>query len=200
MAQSFSNKIKEFQATLKNMPGTEKNAEALSRIIASVAASQTILRELGSRGMVSELKEYVDTIEKLMKSVSSIKIPKRPAMRSDSPKKNEQELLKYQRRLEKLNVVFDEYNKKVQKANEKAAMFASFTKHGYDKAEEIKDSKYTGDDELEEKNRQKLREFNELRRKEAERDYREAAAQVEREERQRQQEQARRFKALKTST
>ena len=132
MAQSFSNKIKEFQAALKNMPGTEKNAEALSRIIASVAASQTILRELGSSGMVSELKEYVDTIEKLMKSVSSIKIPKRPAMRSDSPKKNEQELLKYQRRLEKLNVVFDEYNKKVQKANEKVEIFASFTKPGTD--------------------------------------------------------------------
>ena len=103
------------------MPGTEKNAEALSRIIASVAASQDfVLRELGSRGMVSELKEYIDTIEKLMNSVSSIKIPKRPAMHSDSPKKNEQELLKYQRRLEKLNVVFDEYNKKVQKANEKS--------------------------------------------------------------------------------
>lgn len=200
MAQSFSNKIKEFQAALKNMPGTEKNAEALSRIIASVAASQDILRELGSRGMVSELKEYIDTIEKLMKSVSSIKIPKRPAMHSDSPKKNEQELLRYQRRLEKLNVVFDEYNKKVQKANEKAAMFAHFTKHGYDKAEEIKDSKFTGDDELAEENRQRLREFNELRRKEAERDYREAAAQIEREERQRQQEEARRFKLLKTST
>lgn len=200
MAQSFSNKIKEFQAALKNMPGTEKNAEALSRIIASVAASQDILRELGSRGMVSELKEYIDTIEKLMKSVSSIKIPKRPAMHSDSPKKNEQELLKYQKRLEKLNIVFDDYNKKVQKANEKAAMFARFTKHGYDKSEEIKDSKYTGDDELAEKNRQRLRELNELRRKEAERDYREAAAQIEKEERQRQQEEARRFKALKTST
>lgn len=128
MAQSFSNKIKEFQAALKNMPGTEKNAEALSRIIASVAASQDVLRELGSRGMVSELKEYIDTIEKLMKSVSSIKIPKRSAMHSDSPKKNAQELLKYQRRLEKLNAVFDDYNEKVQKANEKAAMFANFTK------------------------------------------------------------------------
>lgn len=199
MAQSFSNKIKEFQAALKNMPGTEKNAEALSRIIASVAASQDVLRELGSRGMVSELKEYIDTIEELMKSVSSIKIPKRPAMHSGSPKKNAQELLKYQRRLEKLNVVLDDYNEKVQKANEKAAIFANFTKHGYDKSEEIKQSKYTGDDELAEKNRQKLREFNELRRKEAERDYREAAAQIEREERQRQQEEARRFKALKTS-
>lgn len=163
MAQSFSNKIKEFQAALKGMPGTEKNAEALSRIIASVAASQDILSELDSRGMVSELKEYLYTIEKLMKSVSSIKIPKRPAMYSDSPKKNQQELLRYQRRLEKLNVVLDDYNKKVQKANEKAAMFAHFTKHGYDKSEEIRDSKYTGDDELAEKNRQKLREFNELR-------------------------------------
>lgn len=184
MAQSFSNKIKEFQATLKSMSGTEKDAEAFVRIITAIGASVDVLRELGSRGMVSELKEYTESIEMLMKKVSSIRTPKRPASKVDEtdPRKRQENLAKYQKSREKLNATLEEHATKLEKINRKTEKFYKNTPIGSKKPSKAQ------------------RDFAELSRKEAERDYREAAAQIEKEERQRQQEEARRFKALKTST
>lgn len=177
MAQSFSSKIKEFQATLKSMSGTEKDAEAFVRIITAIGASVEILRELGSRGMVSEIKEYTDSIETLMKKVSSIKTPKRPASRVDEtdPRKRQENLARYQKSREKLNATLEEHAAKLDKINIKTERLYKNTPVGSKKPSKAQ------------------RDFAELSRKEAERDFREAAAQIEKEERQRQRDASRRF-------
>lgn len=72
MSDSFSSKIKEFTAALEKIPNSEKNAESLTKIISSIIASQNILRELGSKGMVTEVNQYIQNLERLMTAIENV--------------------------------------------------------------------------------------------------------------------------------
>jgi TP901 family phage tail tape measure protein len=101
MSDSFNSRIKEFTAALNEIPKSEKNAETLTKIISSIVASQNILRELGSKGMVSELNEYIKTIEKFMASVEKINYPDKPK-RKKVPKTTKDSTIEELRKAERI--------------------------------------------------------------------------------------------------